>query len=180
MKRTGYCFKCNKYQEFDIVLSHEIINVKGTMIECDIKQAVCKECGELVNNKDIEHENDIKVYDLYKIKNDLLTSDQIFEIRKLRGMTQVELANFLSIGEKDIARYENGAIQSRSIDKMIRLVGDDEAYFAMLQVFAGKKAISMANCVVVLTKKPSYIDTFSFDKGVTYGKRAKTIANELN
>ena len=56
---------------------------------------------------------------------------EIKEIRTKRGMSQRQLAKFLDIGEKDITRYENGSVQTRSIDNMIRLVGDDTAYKSM-------------------------------------------------
>ena len=46
-------------------------------------------------------------------------------------MSQRQLARFLDIGEKDITRYENGSVQTRSIDNMIRLVGDDTAFKCM-------------------------------------------------
>ena len=60
-----------------------------------------------------------------------MTASEIKEIRAKRGMSQRQLARFLDIGEKDITRYENGSVQTRSIDNMIRLVGDDAAYISM-------------------------------------------------
>ena len=75
-----------------------------------------------------------------KIYNKLFGA-RLRHYRERAGMTQKELALFLGIGEKDIARYENGAIQSRSIDNMIRLVGDEHAYLEMTRVFANTKKI---------------------------------------
>ena len=53
---------------------------------------------------------------------------QIKEIRKKRHLSQRQLANLLCIGEKDITRYENGGVQTKAIDQMIRVVADDELY----------------------------------------------------
>jgi len=61
----------------------------------------------------------------------LLTSLQIKQIRAKRSMSQAQMALFLDIGEKDITRYENGSIQTKSIDDMIRLMDDDEAFNRM-------------------------------------------------
>ena len=103
--------------------------------------AYCKKCGEQLWVDELESRNQKVVYDIYKEKVGLLTTSQIREIRRKRGMTQKELALFLGIGEKDIARYENGAIQTRSIDNMIRLVGDEHAYLEMTRVFANTKKV---------------------------------------
>ena len=50
-------------------------------------------------------------------------------------MTQIDLARFLSIGDKDITRYESGSIQNKCIDKLLRLVQDDTSYEEMVRVF---------------------------------------------
>ena len=56
-------------------------------------------------------------------------------------MSQKQLAQFLSIGEKDITRYENGSIQTRAVDLMIRMVADDSAYLVMSDVVNKTKSL---------------------------------------
>lgn len=46
-------------------------------------------------------------------------------------MSQRDLANFIQCGEKNIARYERGAIQDRVFDYLIRLVDNNEVYKQM-------------------------------------------------
>ena len=137
----AYCDVCNDEVEYEVRVEKNTLRVKELTFEAVEHIAYCKKCGEQLWVDELERRNDIVVYDIYKEKVGLLTTSQIREIRHKRGMTQKELALFLGIGEKDIARYENGAIQSRSIDNMIRLVGDEHAYLEMARVFANTKKI---------------------------------------
>ena len=105
--------------------------VAGIKVIAPSFHLACKKCGAWLSSNEIERENDIFIYDAYKKKVGLLTTSEIKEIRAKRGMSQRQLARFLDIGEKDITRYENGSVQARSIDNMIRLVGDDAAYLSM-------------------------------------------------
>ncbi|MCR4687200.1 MAG: DUF4065 domain-containing protein [Lachnospiraceae bacterium] len=77
------------------------------------------ECGSMIN------ENLLNARNAYRVKKGLLTSDEIIEIRREYGLTQVELARLLGWGEATIARYESKAIQDESYDMMLRLVKDN-------------------------------------------------------
>ena len=123
-----FCGKCDDEVECEIVKKKRSITVKDTTFECEEYVPVCKNCGEEIWLWEVEKENDKIVYNKYKQIIGLLTSEEIKEIRKKRHLSQSQLANLLCIGEKDITRYENGGIQTKAIDQMIRLVGDDEIY----------------------------------------------------
>lgn len=127
MKRV-YCINCDRMVDYEVTEATKQFEVRDVQIEATVKEAHCKECGELLYVRELEVENDIAVYDAYKKAVGLLTSKEIIAIRKRRNMTQKELAKFLNIGEKDITRYENGAIQSKSIDGFIRAIGNDICY----------------------------------------------------
>lgn len=115
--------------------------VAGIKVIAPSFHLVCKKCGAWLSSNEIERENDIYIYDAYKKKVGLLTASEIKEIRAKRGMSQRQLAKFLDIGEKDITRYENGSVQTRSIDNMIRLVGDDTAFKCMCDCLNKNKNI---------------------------------------
>lgn len=61
----------------------------------------------------------------YRNKHNLLTSDEIVNIRKTYGLSQVSLAKLLGWGEATISRYESKSIQDESHDVMLRMIRDD-------------------------------------------------------
>ena len=77
--------------------------------------------GEEIFDRNIEIENDIRLYDIYKKQMNLLTSLEIKNIRKKYGMNQKEFALSIGVDETTLQRIENGSIQSESVDSIIRL-----------------------------------------------------------
>lgn len=134
-EKTAYCYECDSDNDFITKTEYKKIYVRGVEVECDILVCYCAKCGNRVLVSSIEKENEIKIYDLYKSKMGLLTSEEIKQILIKRSMSQKELASFLSIGEKDITRYINGAIQSKNIDKILRMVDDDLCFLRMNSLF---------------------------------------------
>ena len=97
------------------------VNVKGKTIEFDEYYMIDDKTKEEIFNRDIEIQNDIRLYDLYKKQMNLLTSLEIKNIRKKYNMTQKEFALAIGVGEIAIHRFENGSIQTESVDSIIRL-----------------------------------------------------------
>ncbi len=78
------------------------------------------ENGEEVYQRETEIENYIKLYDIYKQRSGLLTTTELKELREKHNLSQKELADKIGIEELEIFRYENGTIQSKEIDRLIR------------------------------------------------------------
>lgn len=129
-KEKAYCYHCDKMVDFEIKEINENTKVseKGIPVNVKVKRAYCKHCGTVVPYKKIDYEADRLVYDEYKRKVGLLTSQEIKEIRLLRNLSQRELSLMLGLGEKTITRYENGAIQDRAYDILLRLIKDNRGY----------------------------------------------------
>ena len=142
LPKKGYCDECGDMVDFHVEhFQTRIHKVKGVEVMCDEYIGICNKCGSHLWINPVEEYNLKKVYDLYKKKVGLLTTQEIKDIRKKRGMSQKQLAQFLSIGEKDITRYENGSIQTRAVDLMIRMVQDDTAYLVMSDVVNKTKSL---------------------------------------
>lgn len=126
----AYCEKCDEIvKDYIVKKVKKTITVGGdTTFETDYLEAYCPICGEEVWPFEVEKQNDILVYDNYKRIVGLLTTDEIKAIRKKRGLSQVQLAQLIHCGEKNIARYENGAVQDKVFDILIRLVDNDASY----------------------------------------------------
>lgn len=106
--------------------------VRGKIIDFDEYYKVDLETGEEVFDRNIEIENDIRLYDLYKKQMNLLTSLEIKNIRKKYDMNQREFALSIGVGEITIHRFEKGSIQTESVDSIIRLSEDPDIMYNLL------------------------------------------------
>ncbi len=77
-------------------------------------------------------DNDIKLKDAYRKKEDLLTSAQIGEIRAKYGISQSDLCLLLGWGGKTITRYESHQVQDRAHDTILKKIDQDPEWFLSL------------------------------------------------
>ena len=109
------------------------VNVKGTLVEYD-EYYLVDDNGEEVFDRNIEIENDQRLYDIYKKQNNLLTNFEIKKIRQKYGLTQKEYALVIGVGEVTVHRFEKGAIQTEAVDSIMKLSNDpDNMAFLLLQ-----------------------------------------------
>ena len=66
--------------------------VKGVVLEIIEEYMIDLNTGNEINNHKLDMENDKKLVDAYKEEKELLTSNEIKEIRNMYGMTQKEYA----------------------------------------------------------------------------------------
>lgn len=109
------------------------VNVKGTIIEYE-EYYLVDENGKEIFDRNIEIENDQRLYDIYKKQNNLLTNMEIKKIRQKYGLTQKDYALVIGVGEITVHRFEKGAIQTESVDSIMKLSNDpDNMSFLLLQ-----------------------------------------------
>lgn len=66
-----------------------------------------------------------RAFDKYRAKHELLSPEEIRQIREQLGMSQKELAKKLQLGEVTISRWEsNSVIQTAALDLLLRLMRD--------------------------------------------------------
>ena len=88
---------------------------------------VCDDCGEESLPSEL---SDRIEAEQYRIQG-LLTPPEIRAIRERTGLSQVEMARLLSVGDKTFARWEAGlSIQNRSMDNLIRVASAHPDLFA--------------------------------------------------
>ena len=123
IEKEAYCQVCDEDVSF---VTKEVIKtatIRGETFKYVYIEARCKKCGELVYPPYLGKINEISMFDRYKELNGLLTSKEIIKIREENNLSQRDLAILLCCGEKNITRYENGAIQTRAFDEQIRRLG---------------------------------------------------------
>lgn len=99
------------------------VEVKGKKILFDEYYITDKDGNEIFD-RDIELENDKRLYDIYKKQNNLLTISEIKNIRNKYELNQKEYAQAIGVGEITVHRFENGSIQTEAVDSIMRLSND--------------------------------------------------------
>lgn len=122
MKRSkyAYCETCDKDVGYYVIDTIRTTTIDGITYSYPFKEAHCKHCGDYVDPVSITRENYILRSDAHKKALGLLTSVELKNIRKKLHLSQTGFAKLIGIGEKNIARYENGERQIKAIDDAIR------------------------------------------------------------
>lgn len=122
------CPLCEKTHEVEERERLTSIIVKGENVTYEEKFYFCSNANEDENEfvtGAMANKNLLNARNAYRIKMGLLTSDEIIAIRKNYGLSQVDLAKLLGLGEATISRYESKAIQDEAYDTMLRLIKDN-------------------------------------------------------
>lgn len=144
------------------------VEVKGTIIEYD-EYYLVDDNGEEIFDRNIEIENDQRLYDIYKKQNNLLTNEEIKNIRKRYGLTQKEYALVIGVGEVTVHRFEKGAIQTEAVNSIMKLSNDPNNMLFLL--FQNRKNITetLYNTLLErikelqILKKHALVDISKFD-----------------
>ncbi|MCF8069201.1 MAG: DUF4065 domain-containing protein [Desulfobacterales bacterium] len=93
---------------------------KGVDLQYETTLYVCKNCG--LEAATIEQTGELQktIADEYRKHKGWLTSEEIKNLRKEKGLTQKGLAEKLKIGIASIKRWETGAIQTPAMDEALR------------------------------------------------------------
>lgn len=122
------CPLCDKTHEVEERKRIATINLKGDRVNYEERFYFCPNADEDENEFEtgsMTNENLLNARNAYRVKNGLLTSDEIIKIRENYGLSQVDLARLLGWGEATISRYESKAIQDEAYDTMLRLIKDN-------------------------------------------------------
>lgn len=116
-----FCEKCRDMREVRVIQKQESYPVKGEEITIQADVCTCAECGTEIMSIEYDDENLRRAYAIYRERHHLLKPEQIKAIRDFYEISQVSFARMLGVGDKTIARYENGSLQDESINNLILL-----------------------------------------------------------
>ena len=133
----GLCTNCEKETEFERIVKKETFNVRGEPITVNVEYNRCKECGDVVLNPAVNHDPFELAYREYRQKHALLQPEEISSWRKAHYLTQGEFARLLGIGVATLNRYENGALQNESHEKLLRLAMDSSNLLRLIEKSEG-------------------------------------------
>lgn len=179
------CIKCGS-KKFETKQERASVEIKGERVDYLADMDVCANCGLQVASDDQMHSSYVRASDAYRAKHQLLTSQEIIGFRNNMSMTQEQFAEYLGVGVASLKRWENGAVQEKASDELMRLkcseqklneqLYDLESHMAE-EVFRGHRQFdfeAFANVVVnILNAAPSplfffkvlfYVDFLSFKR----------------
>lgn len=122
----NYCEKCKKTVDTKVIHKKEEFLIYGESIEVDSDVLVCSECGEELFDETLDNETMLKAYAEYRNKHKYLSPEEIKAIREQYGLSQRGFAKLLNWGDKTIFRYENGSLQDKAHDSILKMLKDPE------------------------------------------------------
>jgi len=102
----------------------------GTIVIPNATWLACSHCGEEILSHDLDKAIDLEA----TRRQGLLVPEEIRQVRQRTGLSAVEMAQLLGVGEKTYTRWENGrSIQNKSNDTLIRLLDKNAESFALVE-----------------------------------------------
>ena len=153
---------------------------KGADISVAAKAYVCPACGLEAGTPQTAGALQLAIADAYRVKQGLLTSSELKDLRKSRNLTQQQLADIMNIGIASIKRWETGTVQSASMDHALRMQlqcrtqadnysGNREISLARIKLIAkcfeailGVRLLKKGDRLLFLAKYLWYADFLSF------------------
>lgn len=129
-----YCPKCQSEVATTVRNMTESYPVKGENIQVDAQVRVCSVCGEALWDDVLDSQNLRRAYAKYREIHGLLQPEEIQEIRELYGLSQVVFARVLGLGDKTVARYENGSLADAAQNNLIALARNPENFRKLLEI----------------------------------------------
>lgn len=126
------CPCCMGEHEVKTVLVEDQMTFKKAHISYEASYLFCDIAEELFMDEQQMQENDIKMKDAYRKHEDLLTSEEIREIRAKYGISQSDLCILLGWGGKTITRYESHQVQDKAHDTILKKISQDPEWFLSL------------------------------------------------
>jgi putative zinc finger/helix-turn-helix YgiT family protein len=115
------CPICEKETRIENIEVKENISIRGEEFSVLAKYQKCTECnGEFENTR--AHDALAIAYVEYRKKHGMLQPEEIRKWRKGYGLTQKELGDLVGFGGATLSRYENGALQADSHERLLRLI----------------------------------------------------------
>ena len=123
-----YCPYCKKEVEYKME-KRELKEFRGIKVNTFENVAMCNECGKDLYIAEIENENNKRIYEIYRNKQNIIKPEDIIKLREKYDISQRELTAILGFGKMTVNRYERGAVPTKSQSDYIKLLIENEDKF---------------------------------------------------
>ena len=118
------CPNCDEERELEYIESTEELDIRGERIPVEVAYYKCLSCGEEFEDPRSDDDPLERGYSEYRRRRGMTQPEEIKEMRKKYGFTQMEMSRLLGWGAVTLSRYENGALQDEAHEKTLRLAID--------------------------------------------------------
>jgi len=140
----------SEHGEMALVVVEKEAIFRGEKITYKVESYVCGECGLNIGTIEQTAATQNAIADAYREKVGLLTGEEIKQKRSARKWSQKELAERSGVGIASIKRWENGIIQTRSVNQALKSAFQDNRAG---NIFTGNRdKISLSRIKLVLKK----------------------------
>ena len=123
--RKSFCSTCGDFVRSTIQNTTETFHVRGIDITITSPARICENCGAIIFDAVLDDEKLKLVYRAYRELKGLLQPEEIRAIRERRNLTQEEFSKVLGF---NVARYENGSLQSEEEDKRLVKISQADCF----------------------------------------------------
>ncbi|WP_296972257.1 MULTISPECIES: type II TA system antitoxin MqsA family protein [Tepidanaerobacter] len=92
-----FCYVCGKEQDTKIITKEEVSIIRGEEIKSESHIRICSFCKEELFDEELDEENIQRTYYIYRKKYEILSQDEIKEVREQYGLSQRLFAKLLNI-----------------------------------------------------------------------------------
>ncbi len=128
----NFCPYCEEDKNLSEIIRTEKYKIRGEIIPIEVKILICEEGHEFDDPKSDDDSVDLS-YREYRRREGLLQPEEVKELRFSYGLTQKELSSLLGWGGATLSRYENGALQSESHDRLLKMIQDPKNLLSILE-----------------------------------------------
>ncbi len=130
---TRVCIECDG-ENIEYVEKPDTVEIRGEEIQVMAKYWLCRDCGaDWEFSDEGEYDQLDEAFRIYRNRHGMLQPEKINELRKRMGFTQGELAKIFGWGAVTISRYENGSLQSKSHDELLKLLERPETFYQFIK-----------------------------------------------
>lgn len=155
-----YCQICGEEHEINLFHEEKEILFKNTPIRYT---HVCSICPYINNNNKYEtneqkNQNSISISNQYRITHNLLTSNDIKNIRKMYDLSKKELSLLLGWHRDQIEQYEKNTLQSIEHNQILLNIKDSPSFIyhrltRKKDIFSNEKRIKLELLLMKLIKE---------------------------
>lgn len=124
----GFCEHCAKDRYLETELCMKDYLIKGEVHTVPVAVAVCPHCLNIVPYATLDRFQRHIACNAYRSAHGLLTGSEIIGIRTMYGLSQRAMSRVLGWSPATIHRYEQGGIQNRAHDTVLRQAANDPGF----------------------------------------------------